>query len=669
MIKNISYNSIITKIISFLVIVSPFLVYKYIDPFRANQDLWVKLTVIVLLFLVILKALNYKAISFSKDRISVLLFLFAVFLAFSILFSSNYIVSSRFFLIFACYIFLALFFINLQIEDKIPRVVHLFILSALFISCYVILHYYGLVQYFAEYGPVFSPIGQKNWTSNFLALVLPSSLVFYLLEKDRAKKYFYFSTLIIIYIAILICQSRGIWISILLTIPVAVLLIKKGNFTGIFRENKKTLLVLLVIMVLITVVYSTDNPLNRSRLTVPDRAFSVFDREDTSINMRLIMLYSSFKMIQARPLLGFGLGTFKLHYPDYQAIYLEQKPGMVQYLSRKNVEMAHNEYAQLGTEIGMIGLTFFLLILFLFYQKSWEFFTHPEIGIKNKISFLGLFLGMTIYLVHSLFTFPFHVSYLGASFFMIWGIAIDSLYSHTQPGDKKNSCWKFQLKESVKIFSSIGVAVIFILFLYIYVIQPYLAQVYSFSGQKSYYTKEDKREAIKYFEKAVKMDPYNGKILMNLGAVYLNTNFLDEAIETLNESMKYYKAKNTYHAIALYHYKTGNIKEAMNIFRKTIYLYPNYIKAYHDLASLHLDKNEYEKAIKLWKRPIELKVNFEEEHKFLYYIGRAYQRMDETENAYNYFLKALIEAPDDSTILSDIEQELLNIYQNHKLEK
>jgi O-antigen ligase len=88
-------------------------------------------------------------------------------------------------------------------------------------------------------------------------------------------------------------------------------------------------------MVVITIIYSTDNPLNRSYLTVPQRAFSVFDREDTSINMRLIMLHSSLKMIQARPLLGFGLGTFELCYPDFQGDYLQEKPGMINYLSDK----------------------------------------------------------------------------------------------------------------------------------------------------------------------------------------------------------------------------------------------------------------------------------------------------------------------------------------------
>jgi len=106
----------------------------------------------------------------------------------------------------------------------------------------------------------------------------------------------------------------------------------------------------------------------------------------------------------------------------------------------------------------------------------------------------------------------------------------------------------------------------------------------------------------------------------------------------------------------------NNLSKAEEYFQKAIYCYPNFINAYHSLASMYIQQEEYQKAIEQWERAIKLGLDFEEKPIFLYYIGMAWQRMGESEQAYNYFLKALIEAPDDSPIMTDIEQELLNIY-------
>jgi len=68
-----------------------------------------------------------------------------------------------------------------------------------------------------------------------------------------------------------------------------------------------------------------------------------------------------------------------------------------------------------------------------------------------------------------------------------------------------------------------------------------------------------------------------------------------------------------------------------------------------------------------WEKAIDLNLDFEEKHIFLYYIGMAYKRMDNQEKANDYFLEALKLAPKESLILKDIENELLNFY-HHKEE-
>ena len=657
--KNFFHNNIFNLLI-FLILVSPFIVYKYVDYFRANQEFWVKLISLFIFFLILIKILDDGKLVISSDKFSILLLVFYLYLSFSLIYSSNRVLTARTLFLFFCYIFLSLLIINIKIKNKINRLSNIFIISALLISVYTIIHYYGFIKYFAEFGPVFSPIGQKNWTSNFLSLVLPCSFALYLLEMEKTKKRFYFITIAIIYTSIIICQSRGIWISILLTMPIAFILIKKGNLSNIFRKNRRSLTYLVFILIIITAIYSTDNPLNKSSLTVPQKAFSVLDREDHSINMRLIMLNSSLRMIEKRPLFGFGLGTFNLHYPNYQAIYLQNRPDMIKYLSNNNVLEAHNEYIQMCTEVGIIGISIFIFMILYLYKKSWDLLNRNGHDPKSKILYLGIFLGINIYLIHSLFTFPFHVAFLGASFFILLGMAI-SLQENNKR-EIRTFLVNIELNKLVKAFTLIGLCLIFIISVDIFIINPYLSEVYSFRGQKSYYIDNDLNGAIGHFEKAVQLDPYNGRILLHLGATYINSNLLNKAILTLDKSKEFYKDKNIYRNIAIYYLKSGSNKKAKELFKKAIDYYPNYIEAYNDLASQYIYDEEYNKAIRQWERAIELNLNFEEKHIFLYYIGMAYQKKEMPEKVLEYFLQALQLAPEGDPIIEEIEEEIYNIY-------
>ena len=663
MLKKNIYNNTILYLVNFLIIATPFLLYRHVDYFRINQELWVQSISFFILFLVLLRIINAESINLSKDKLSSLLIVFFIYISVSLLYSSSRLLSLRALLIFFCYIFLYLVIVNLNIRIKTEIIINVFIISASIIALYVICHYYGLITYLAMYGQIFSPIGQKNWASNFLSLALPSALVFHLLEKIKIKKIFCFVAIIIIYTALIICQSRGIWISVLLTIPIALILIKISNLIRIFKDNKKYLIALLLSIILITAIYSTDNSLNQSCLTVPQKAVSLVNKEDYSINMRLIMLNSTLKMIVQKPLFGFGFGTFNLNYPEYQGRYLNKNPGMVKYLSNTNVAEAHNEYIQFASEIGIIGLLIFLIIIFFFYKNSWGLLRAKNLRKENKLIYLGMFLGINIFLIHCLFTFPLHVAFLGASFFIMLGLAnyiyIDNL--------KEHSIFKIHisLRKSIKIFSIIGLCAIFLLTSYLYIIKPYIAEIYSFRGQEAYVVDNDLNDSIIYFEKAAELAPYNGRILLHLGSVYLKSNYLAESYAILKQAKNYYNDRSLYYNLANNLRRSGNIKKAYDMYHEAVYLYPNYLLAYDELATLYVHNEEYEKAIEQWETALLLNPNIKDKYLYLYYIGMSYQRMENRIKAGEYFQKAIQEAPEDSWIFTTIENLLLEYNLNN----
>jgi len=111
--------------------------------------------------------------------------------------------------------------------------------------------------------------------------------------------------------------------------------------------------------------------------------------------------------------------------------------------------------------------------------------------------------------------------------------------------------------------------------------------------------------------------------------------------------------------------QSGNYQEAEKEFRHAIYLDPKFYNAYNDLASLYIYENEYDKAIRQWEKAIELNLNFDEKHIFLYYIGMAYQKKQMQDKALEYFLEALQLAPEGSPIIEEIEKEIYNIYKGN----
>jgi O-antigen ligase len=89
---------------------------------------------------------------------------------------------------------------------------------------------------------------------------------------------------------------------------------------------------------------------------------------DTSFNWRLTKWREALSLIAARPLAGWGLGSYPFHPAPSAA------PGArAQVVAQAGVsldEQAHNEYLQMAVELGVVGLALYLLILVSFFAKA-----------------------------------------------------------------------------------------------------------------------------------------------------------------------------------------------------------------------------------------------------------------------------------------------------------
>jgi len=652
-------------ILKTLIFLIPLSAYKYVYEFRINQLMILIFFTIITLTLWVMNDLLKEEFTWYSIKINLPISLFILVLTVSLLISNYFYPSlSDYFLFLAYFILYFLVVNNVKSENEFDSFLKIFFITSFIVSMYTILHYYGLISYLKEFGPVVSPIGQKNWTSNYIALIFFIIFSFFLLEPIKKNKILYYLLLTINYTALMICQSRGIWISIGVVLIISLCLIIKFNFSKIFKENKKWLIFLLITFLIITVTYSTDNPLNKSAISVTERAISTFDLQGSSLNARLLMGRNAFEMIKDKPLFGSGIGTFKLNYLDYQANFIRDIPFYEKY--HLNAKEAHNEYLQIGAELGLIGLGIFLSIFFIFFLMVIKYF-NQEKSDRKKIIIFGLSLGVICFLIHSLFTFPLHVPALGSAFFVIVGLTIAYIQNNDSSYiDKKIKRFKI-IKYNIRFIIIIIILFISCFIIFNFVVKPYVAELIYFQGME-YNQKNNYYSALQRYEDAIKYDSHNGRILHTLGSTNYNLGIYDKAEINLKDSLKYSIDVKTYYNLGLVYFQTGLYEKAEDNFNHTIYLNPKFTKAYLKLAYLYAVKKDYDKAILEWNKVLEIEPNFSEKYNVLYFIGMAYQKKEMPEKALEYFLEALQLAPEGSPIIEEIEEEINKIYKSN-LEK
>ena len=85
----------------------------------------------------------------------------------------------------------------------------------------------------------------------------------------------------------------------------------------------------------------------------------------SSANGRLLIWKVSWEMMKDRPLTGFGKGGFEANYLYYQARYMTENANEEEKYLAGNTHIAFNEPLRIGVEHGILGLTVYLLFIFI----------------------------------------------------------------------------------------------------------------------------------------------------------------------------------------------------------------------------------------------------------------------------------------------------------------
>lgn len=161
---------------------------------------------------------------------------------------------------------------------------------------------------------------------------------------------------------------------------------------------------------------------------------------ESSADGRLLAWKISGKMIQDKPLSGFGTDAFRYVYPDYQIAYFKSETRTEnEKLLSCEINAPFNEFIQFCCEWGMIGLLFFLLIIIAVFRN-----THST--IKNSAGLPAGLIGtvrtgakaaLVCWLVFSQFSYPFSLAELTVYFFIFLALSDGAPTTLSGPGRKQ----------------------------------------------------------------------------------------------------------------------------------------------------------------------------------------------------------------------------------------
>ncbi len=217
----------------------------------------------------------------------------------------------------------------------------------------------------------------------FLLLLLPVALVRFLHARGVRESFVHGAAAFLLSVSLIFTYSRGAWVSLVLTIPLALLVLRPPSWGGAALR-----IVLLTTVVAVVVVALTKGTVLRgaARGLGGGGPISVF--EDLSFQGRLRFWQSGIRIFRDYPLLGTGAGTFG----DVHSLYQRD----VRFYAKD----AHNRYLQTAAELGLVGVVTLAAIVVSAAILWWRTLQAArETDVYPLVAGIGL--GLAAFALHS----------------------------------------------------------------------------------------------------------------------------------------------------------------------------------------------------------------------------------------------------------------------------
>lgn len=252
-------------------------------------------------------------------------------------------------------------------------------------------------------GWIYGPYVNHNHYAGLMELLVPIPLIIslshFVHEKERIAAGVASAVMVG---TIFLSGSRGGMLAIL---------IELGIFAAILFREKKGIRIAIGLTAFTVVLIGLLVWLGGKELTNRVGSITTETRGEISGGMRVSIDRDAMRMFRAKPVLGWGLGTFPVVYPQFRSFY-----------TNFFVNEAHNDYAQLLAETGLIGFSTLIWYMVVLYRQVRRKLGKWSTDVSSAVT-LACSLGVVGILVHSLVDFNLQIPANAALFYVLTSIA------------------------------------------------------------------------------------------------------------------------------------------------------------------------------------------------------------------------------------------------------
>jgi tetratricopeptide (TPR) repeat protein len=288
-----------------------------------------------------------------------------------------------------------------------------------------------------------STIGNVNFVAEYYNVVYPIALVLLLIVR---RTWLWFLVLIACFLMtchLIVMGSRGGWLGALIAVSV----IGGAALARRYSIRRRVVDVLMVAMISVLLTWPILSSV-ASGLYVGDgktlsglasdywdlvakRSGDALALRDVSTRQRVLLWGDTIQLILDRPILGVGTGNYAFNIPDYLSresleIKLKmERGGNTEHM----IFRAHNEYLEVWSETGILGLGIFLVLLFQILKSVSKLLAAYVRGEEEPLV-VGLTAAVLATLAHSLFSSNFQNPASSTVFWVavgfVWTFAVDA---------------------------------------------------------------------------------------------------------------------------------------------------------------------------------------------------------------------------------------------------
>lgn len=320
--------------------------------------------------------------------------------------------------------------------------------------------------------------------------------------------------------------------------------------------------------------------------------FALYHFKQGSADGRLLIWKISANMIKDRPLLGYGPNGFQANYMDYQAKFFSKNTTSPESAVADNTKYAFNEFIEISTETGFIGLTLFIVLLsFLLIGKT------QNLSVREMIELIALRASLFSLIIFSMFSYPSNIIPIKTNFILFLSlisnylVPIKTVNFAIHKNGNQNRINKKVPKIIIAAVLIIGANFYALSSIRLYQANKKWKIAFSAYQMGAYdICNKDYEEAFPYLK-------YNGDFLLNYGKALSMAEKHEKAIEILEYAKNYYPNTVLQTALGDSYKALGQFNKAEEAYLDAWHMIPSRFYPKYLLAKLYNETGQIEKAI------------------------------------------------------------------------